>query len=102
MNTFLIKMRTDFNKYNQIPSGLKIIPLSGRREVLRLTVLIAVFLMLSTAAFAQFLPIPDFYHRYDDMVDKILFWENEYPDLVMRSEERRVGKECRCRWSPDQ
>ena len=22
------------------------------------------------------------------------------PDMVMRSEERRVGKECRSRWSP--
>ena len=33
-------------------------------------------------------------------------WENEksYPDIIsvikMRSEERRVGKECRSRWSP--
>ena len=24
----------------------------------------------------------------------------EKPDLVIRSEERRVGKECRSRWSP--
>src|SRR5690554_8209844 len=23
------------------------------------------------------------------------------PDFVMRSEERRVGKECRCGWPPD-
>ena len=27
------------------------------------------------------------------------FWA-EFPDLEYRSEERRVGKECRSRWSP--
>ena len=26
--------------------------------------------------------------------------KQELPDLVIRSEERRVGKECRSRWSP--
>ena len=26
--------------------------------------------------------------------------KSEHPDLVIRSEERRVGKECRSRWSP--
>ena len=26
--------------------------------------------------------------------------DTEKPDLVLRSEERRVGKECRSRWSP--
>ena len=30
-------------------------------------------------------------------LDKI---SNVYPDLNIRSEERRVGKECRSRWSP--
>ena len=29
----------------------------------------------------------------------ILTWDDEFP--VDRSEERRVGKECRSRWSPD-
>ena len=24
----------------------------------------------------------------------------EYPNIILRSEERRVGKECRSRWSP--
>ena len=27
-------------------------------------------------------------------------WSNSYHDLWDRSEERRVGKECRSRWSP--
>ena len=27
-------------------------------------------------------------------------WKLEAPALVKRSEERRVGKECRSRWSP--
>ena len=26
--------------------------------------------------------------------------KGEFEDLVFRSEERRVGKECRSRWSP--
>ena len=31
----------------------------------------------------------------------ILFWLKEVPfDVIERSEERRVGKECRSRWSP--
>ena len=28
------------------------------------------------------------------------FWYRKRSDLVLRSEERRVGKECRSRWSP--
>ena len=32
---------------------------------------------------------------------KDLSFENpNAPDILMRSEERRVGKECRSRWSP--
>ena len=27
-------------------------------------------------------------------------WHDEYATLNFRSEERRVGKECRSRWSP--
>src|SRR3712207_6321479 len=27
-------------------------------------------------------------------------WEDVRPDMITRSEERRVGKECRSRWSP--
>src|SRR5689334_25395648 len=33
------------------------------------------------------------------------YWDNHRPGLyvdVVRSEERRVGKECRCRWSADE
>src|SRR5690554_7882914 len=29
-------------------------------------------------------------------------WIENPEDIYARSEERRVGKECRCRWSPDQ
>jgi len=49
----------------------------------RILFFIAALSMVATTMFAQLLPIPDFYHRYDDMIDQILFWENEYPDLVM-------------------
>ena len=44
-------------------------------------------------------------------IEKLLAWRDEHNDLVrsmpvplreveIRSEERRVGKECRSRWSP--
>src|SRR5256885_16807384 len=33
------------------------------------------------------------------VMDAVLFADSEYRDNV-RSEERRVGKECRSRWSP--
>ena len=38
------------------------------------------------------------------VIAQLLFLEAENPDkdinLLLRSEERRVGKECRSRWSP--
>ena len=42
-------------------------------------------------------PLPEFYQR------RIIFWydeDKEFEDKLDRSEERRVGKECRSRWSP--
>ena len=35
--------------------------------------------------------------RFKVVMDAI---RKELPDVIMRSEERRVGKECRSRWSP--
>ena len=32
--------------------------------------------------------------------DNVMSVLGEYPDVTTRSEERRVGKECRSRWSP--
>ena len=37
--------------------------------------------------------------RYDD-IEADVFHDSEEIREVMRSEERRVGKECRSRWSP--
>ena len=34
----------------------------------------------------------------DKLLEKLKEYEQEHSDL--RSEERRVGKECRSRWSP--
>jgi len=36
-----------------------------------------------------------FYRNYAERLSQV-----GHPDLVLRSEERRVGKECRSRWSP--
>src|SRR5258708_16828235 len=33
-------------------------------------------------------------------MDTMCFWGPPPPQVVKRSEERRVGKECRSRWSP--
>ena len=33
-------------------------------------------------------------------VDKRLYAEDIFASIIHRSEERRVGKECRSRWSP--
>ena len=42
---------------------------------------------------------PNFYHK--DVLEKVLeILERKYEKMVLRSEERRVGKECRSRWSP--
>ena len=40
---------------------------------------------------------------YPSLIDGTDKWETELDDIIkelMRSEERRVGKECRSRWSP--
>ena len=37
--------------------------------------------------------------KYDDYV--LLTFQLNTPFTIERSEERRVGKECRSRWSPD-
>ena len=38
--------------------------------------------------------------RYDFHTKKLKFVDIPYPHHKIRSEERRVGKECRSRWSP--
>src|SRR2546422_3174053 len=38
------------------------------------------------------------FDTYHDHIGRLFFWVN--PSGVKRSEERRVGKECRSRWSP--
>jgi len=40
--------------------------------------------------------------EYDTYVltDLALFPEDKEMEIILRSEERRVGKECRSRWSP--
>ena len=32
--------------------------------------------------------------------EALIAFRKNMPDIVLRSEERRVGKECRSRWSP--
>ncbi|MBW6516023.1 MAG: T9SS type A sorting domain-containing protein [Candidatus Cloacimonetes bacterium] len=44
---------------------------------------IMLIIILSSALGAQYLPIPDFYHRYDDILDKLFLWQDIYPDTVM-------------------
>ena len=46
---------------------------------------------------------PDLVLVDTDTADGIETWKTlkiEYSDIQLRSEERRVGKECRSRWSP--
>ena len=42
---------------------------------------------------------PD-YHLYEDLFQEDLIIYAEMLEELARSEERRVGKECRSRWSP--
>ena len=35
-----------------------------------------------------------------ETINKILIFDKDNVDALLRSEERRVGKECRSRWSP--
>ena len=48
----------------------------------KLLIIIAIGL-LSSVLSAQYLPIPDFYHRYEDVLDKLFLWQSIYPDTVM-------------------
>src|SRR5438874_6380860 len=53
----------------------------------------------ATVAFSQALSAFDFRPG-----DRIVTTRTDYPSnqlMYLRSEERRVGKECRCRWAPD-
>jgi hypothetical protein len=50
---------------------------------MRYIVLILALLAAASILTAQYPPIPDFYHRYDDMVDKLFMWQAMYPDTVM-------------------
>ena len=51
-------------------------------------------------------PLPEEYKQYIESWKKycpdykIIEWNESNFDLNERSEERRVGKECRSRWSP--
>ena len=41
------------------------------------------------------------YGRFSDIMDEVQMLHVDWrPDIYKRSEERRVGKECRSRWSP--
>ena len=53
----------------------------------------------------MFKPTDDYVKKFKPEVDKLVVKHSEKddtgsPKLVKRSEERRVGKECRSRWSP--
>ena len=45
-------------------------------------------------------------NKVEDLISDKIIWNDSVAecvkdqDIVMRSEERRVGKECRSRWSP--
>ena len=52
-------------------------------------------LRVLTAEYAD--AVLSFYRRNREQFD---IYETDKPDHFYRSEERRVGKECRSRWSP--
>lgn len=53
------------------------------RNVIIISLLVTLSIMLSSLISMQRDTIPSFYHRYDDMVDKIFMWQAMYPDTVM-------------------
>ena len=53
-----------------------------------------------SVALAEYLASPVFAQPFDDNASVDLIESLLAPPLVPRSEERRVGKECRSRWSP--
>ena len=61
----------------------------------KLLALAAAITLLCTAALAEF----DFY-ALKDTPDAMTYTVPGTAETVVRSEERRVGKECRSRWSP--
>src|SRR2546430_5128901 len=46
------------------------------------------------------LKLHEWTERFDNVLDSGLFHVFSDADRIRRSEERRVGKECRSRWSP--
>ena len=60
--------------------------------------LFIVFSITNAHPFKNDKELQDFYAQIDKEVDMEL--KKDYLKLLLRSEERRVGKECRSRWSP--
>src|SRR3712207_3416506 len=46
------------------------------------------------------IPVPDANKEFAIWLKPYLFQMDSSEDIINRSEERRVGKECRSRWSP--
>ena len=61
-----------------------------------------IFLLSSITALAQSVKYETFIYSSDDLADEIQSLCEERNSTRSRSEERRVGKECRSRWSPYQ
>ena len=59
---------------------------------------------VQTCALPIFFPSENLQERFQDLAQRAgianVFFEAEPTLRAMRSEERRVGKECRSRWSP--
>src|SRR5258707_13599561 len=65
---------------------------------------IAIFASLELGLF-EVLPLPHVHRArlavsHEPLVRDLLGLEEEFGTILARSEERRVGKECRSRWSP--
>ena len=48
----------------------------------------------------QYMYVPAHFPETVQMYHDAYFWFNQCVGINIRSEERRVGKECRSRWSP--
>ena len=87
--TVKIAAPTVFNRWSLLREGRVLVPLAGQT-------VIGIRQRYHLCCDGDVIALPGVYDSYN----KNLFHKCRRLEFVFRSEERRVGKECRSRWSP--
>ena len=78
-----------------------VVAFTGSDTLAKIPVLVGMFFSgRVSSALAPFASAPSRRHMLNESGAKLLFVDRATRHMAERSEERRVGKECRSRWSP--